>query len=59
VTSAITATDGSKVEAKVTRPLPLVGVLAAWAETHRVDLPDLEVSRPSLENIYLRLTQES
>lgn len=43
----------------VTDPLPFVGALAAWAEAREVDLPDLEVSRPSLEDIYLRLTQES
>jgi ABC-2 type transport system ATP-binding protein len=30
--------------------------LAEWAEAQRVDLPDLEVRRPTLEDIYLELT---
>ena len=40
------AVTGGTVEAKTTSPLPLVGVLAAWASEHHFDLPDLEVTRP-------------
>jgi ABC-2 type transport system ATP-binding protein len=54
--AVITCTDG-KVEAKASRPLPLVGALAAWARERCVDLPDLEVTRPTLEDIYLELTE--
>jgi ABC-2 type transport system ATP-binding protein len=47
-----------KVEAKSTSPLSLVGDLAGWAKEHSVDLPDLEVARPTLEDVYLELTEE-
>jgi ABC-2 type transport system ATP-binding protein len=38
--------------------LVLIGDLAVWAHVRGVDLPDLEVSRPTLEDIYLELTEE-
>ena len=37
-------------------PLIHVQMLADWALGHGVDLPDLEVSRPTLEDVYLELT---
>jgi len=49
-------TDG-EVELHAGSPLPLVGALAAWASARRVDLPDLEVTRPTLEDVYLDLTE--
>jgi hypothetical protein len=52
----IAGTNG-KVEARVNSPLALVGALAAWASERNVDLPDLEVTRPTLEDIYLELTE--
>ena len=51
------AADGA-VEVTTTSPLPLVGALAAWAEGQGVDLPDLQVRRPTLEEVYLELTEE-
>jgi ABC-2 type transport system ATP-binding protein len=54
-----TGSPGDKVEARVTSPLPLLGGLAAWAKARNVDLPDLQVLRPTLEDIYLQLTRES
>ncbi len=51
------AADGA-VEVTTTSPLPLVGALAAWAEGQGIDLPDLQVRRPSLEEVYLELTEE-
>jgi hypothetical protein len=54
----VTRTTGSAVEAQSAAPLPLLATLAAWASERRVDLPDLEVSRPTLEDIYLELTGE-
>ena len=36
---------------------PLLGTLARWAKAHQVDLPDLQVHRPTLEDIYLQLTR--
>ena len=37
-------------------PLSDLGVLAAWAGEGGFDLPDLDVRRPSLEDVYLSLT---
>jgi ABC-2 type transport system ATP-binding protein len=37
-------------------PLVHVEMLAAWALAEGVDLPDLEVRRPALEDVYLELT---
>ena len=37
------------------RPLADVRTLADWANTRGVDLPDLDVRRPSLEDVYLHL----
>ena len=38
------------------RPLVEVGALAEWARARGLDLQDLDVRRPSLEDVYLRLT---
>jgi len=54
------AVDGDKsgrIEAETTRPLPVLGALANWAQARQIDLPDLQVLRPTLEDIYLQLTQ--
>jgi ABC-2 type transport system ATP-binding protein len=56
VKDAASALDGS-VEAHSGNPLPLLGALASWAAERGVELPDLTVGRPSLEEIYLRLTE--
>ena len=58
--SVAAATVGSvngRVEIHSANPLPLLAVLATWAASRGVDLPDLAVGRPSLEDIYLRLTE--
>jgi ABC-2 type transport system ATP-binding protein len=47
--------DG-RCEARTTTPLDDLRTLAAWASTAGVDLPDLEVRRATLEDIYLDLT---
>jgi len=57
--ACITRTAGGRVEADTTSPLPLLGVLAGWAQARDVDLPDLQVHRPTLEDVYLQLTRES
>ena len=57
VTAAISARTDGQVEARASSPLPLVGELALSASRHHVDLPDLEVTRPTLEDIYLELTE--
>jgi ABC-2 type transport system ATP-binding protein len=59
VAAAVTGSTGGKVEAHATSPLPMLGALAAWAQARDADLPDLQVLRPTLEDIYLQLTGES
>jgi len=55
----VTRIGGGHVEAGTRTPLRLVGVLAGWAQARGIDLPDLEVHRPTLEDVYLQLTRES
>jgi ABC-2 type transport system ATP-binding protein len=52
-------TGNGRVEADTRSPLRIVGVLAAWAQARGIDLPDLDVHRPTLEDVYLQLTRES
>ena len=59
VAAAVMGGPGGKVEVRVPSPLPLLGTLAGWAQARNVDLPDLQVLRPTLEDIYLRLTRET
>jgi len=39
-------------------PLVHVGALAEWARARGLDLPDLDVHRPTLEDVYLSLTDD-
>ena len=59
VAAAVAGGPGGKVQARITSPLPLLGALAGWAAARHVDLPDLQVSRPTLEDVYLQLTGAS
>jgi ABC-2 type transport system ATP-binding protein len=59
VTAAVTDDPGQKVAVRTPSPLPLLGALAGWAQARQVDLPDLQVHRPTLEDVYLHLTRES
>jgi ABC-2 type transport system ATP-binding protein len=45
-----------RVEMRVPEPLPVLHALTAWAMARGMPLADLTVHRPSLEDIYLRLT---
>jgi ABC-2 type transport system ATP-binding protein len=54
--ASATRSNGT-VEIKTDSPLPLLGELASWARGRGVDLPGLEVRRPSLEDVYLALTE--
>jgi ABC-2 type transport system ATP-binding protein len=48
------------VAVRTTTPTAVVGVLSAWAAAAGVDeLPELCVLRPTLEDVYLRLVDES
>jgi ABC-2 type transport system ATP-binding protein len=50
--------DG-RVEMTVQEPVPALNALTAWAMANEVPLAGLTVHRPSLEDIYLRLTAEN
>ncbi len=58
VIAAVAATTGDEVEIQASQPLPVLGALAAWCAGAGVDFADLTVSRPSLEDVYLQLTEE-
>ena len=47
---------GAEVTLRSTTPLQHTGELAVWAADCGIDLPDLEVRRPTLEDMYLLLT---
>jgi ABC-2 type transport system ATP-binding protein len=51
------ARDGV-VTLRTESPLRPVRELADWALEEGVDLPDLEIKRPTLEDVYLSLTDE-
>jgi ABC-2 type transport system ATP-binding protein len=53
---AVHGSSGGKLTLPAASPLPVLGTLAAWAERTGLDLPDLEVRRPTLEDVYLQLT---
>ncbi len=47
--------QGAQVRLRSESALTDVAALATWAAERRIDLPDLQVTRPTLEDIYLRL----
>ena len=59
VADRVTRTAGGHLEAEATSPGPLLAELGSWAEAHHLDLPDLQVHRHTLEDVYLQLTRES
>ncbi len=50
--------EGDRTTLTSTTPLPHLRALADWALERGFDLPDLDVSRPTLEDVYLQLTEE-
>jgi ABC-2 type transport system ATP-binding protein len=49
--------DGPEVTIEVDDPVPALRELTGWAEERGTALPGLEVRRPSLEDIYMELTE--
>jgi len=49
---------GERLELRTERPVDDLAVLCGWASRRGLDLPGLEVTRPSLEDVYLALTSE-
>ena len=58
VASALVACSDGLVEARARNPLPLLGALADWAAARKLELPNLTVTRPTLEDVYLHLTED-
>ncbi|HXY80141.1 MAG TPA: ABC transporter ATP-binding protein [Gaiellaceae bacterium] len=50
--------DGQRVTLATQTPLLHVHTLAEWALARGVDLPDLDIRRPTLEDVYLELTDD-
>jgi ABC-2 type transport system ATP-binding protein len=55
---AASSAPGGTVTLPAPAPLPMLRLLADWAERAGHELPDLEVRRPTLEDAYLQLTGE-
>jgi ABC-2 type transport system ATP-binding protein len=53
----VTPATGGQVQVSSTNPLDELEVLAEWARAHRIALSDLQVTRPSLEDVYLDLVE--
>jgi ABC-2 type transport system ATP-binding protein len=49
---------GGVVAIRTEAPLRHVRLIADWADARGVDLPDLEITRPTLEDVYLELTHQ-
>lgn len=58
VSGTVTVTSSGRVEISSTSPTLDLSVVTAWAVTKRVELPDLEVVRSSLEDVFIRLGQD-
>ena len=54
--SAAPSPAGERLELRTERPVEDLAVLCGWAAQRGLDLPGLQVTRPSLEDIYLSLT---
>jgi len=59
VASAVTREDHDRIELHSNAPMELLGPLSVWARDHGYELADIDVHRPTLEEIYLRLTESS
>jgi ABC-2 type transport system ATP-binding protein len=56
--AAVVSSADGLIVLTAANPLPLLGALATWAAERGVELPDLAVFRPTLEDVYLRLTKQ-
>jgi ABC-2 type transport system ATP-binding protein len=54
----VASAAGERVTLTTDTPLVHVRALADWALGRGIDLPDLDVRRPTLEQVYLELTKE-
>ncbi len=56
--SAAAQSTGGRVTLHAREPMPLLHALSSWAIEHGYHLADIEVQRPTLEDVYLQLTWE-
>jgi len=56
VVKAVVEESGEHVFLRAESPLIVLAPLVAWAQAEGLDLADLDVRRPSLEDVYLALT---
>lgn len=59
VLAALTDCDGRQVVLRARSTVTVLSPLLQWAEKAGADLPDLEVHRPTLEDVYLALTADT
>jgi ABC-2 type transport system ATP-binding protein len=57
--AAVSLTRHRVAEVEYEYPMKVLGILAPWALDHGYPLADISVHRPTLEEIYLRLTAEA
>jgi ABC-2 type transport system ATP-binding protein len=53
----VTTVTGHQVHVSSKESLDDLAILARWADAQRFGLPDLQVTRPSLEDVYLNLVE--
>jgi ABC-2 type transport system ATP-binding protein len=58
VREALTEHSASRAALRTKAPVPVLQALSGWAAEHGYELNDLDVRRPSLEDIYLQLTRD-
>ncbi len=56
VRQALVDREDDRLLLRAGSPLAVLGPLIRWAENHGAELADLEVRRPSLEDVYLAIT---
>jgi len=56
---SVARTDGDFIEVETTDPTRALYELTSWAVQQDLSLEALEVSRPSLEDVYLEITQQA
>jgi ABC-2 type transport system ATP-binding protein len=56
---AVVQQSGRHVSVETRTPVVVLQALMTWAAARDLELPDLEVRRPSLEDVYLELTEAS
>jgi ABC-2 type transport system ATP-binding protein len=57
--AGFTAQGNGRVEISAAEPMPVLHALSSWALERALPLADIAVHRPSLEDIYLRLTAKT